>query len=164
MAEEYVIRIRAEGDAREDNIPVSMPSGGAVVTPKAPQVAGAGDVGVPLKLSKMLATSALVPAATALASTSVSMIGLSTGNNKLQQKINTGMSVFSKISSLGSGAMAGFAIGGVPGAIVGVAAVGITQAAEVAGTAIRHNIEYTNEQYRLGIARERAGIMTDRRR
>lgn len=164
MAEEYIIRIQAEGDAQDSNIPIAMPSAGGVTTPKAPQVPAAGGADVQAKISKMVAASALIPAATALLSTSVSMIGLSTGNNKLQQKINTGMAMWSKAASLASGGMAGFAIGGVPGAIAGVAAAGIMQAAEVAGTAMRHNIEYTNEQYRLGVARERAGIMTDRRR
>ncbi|MBO5670851.1 MAG: hypothetical protein J6S41_04815 [Clostridia bacterium] len=163
MAEEYIIRIQAEGDAQTgESIPVAVPTqGGVSVRTITPPDSGSG---VGTQLSRMVVTGALMPAITTLASTAVSTIGLQTGNNKLQQRINIGMSLASKAAGLYGSVSGGMIIGGVPGAIVGAAIFGIQEAASVSGNYMRHQFEYQNENNRLGVLRERAGMATNRRR
>lgn len=164
MAEEYIIRIKADGDAQSGKTkPVAIPSDNGVSPPPATPPTPSGG-GAPADLSKMVVTGALMPAVTTLASTGVSVIGLATGNNKLQQKINIGMSAASKAAGLYSNIAGGAAIAGPVGAAAGAAVWAIGQATQVGATVIRHNIEYNNECVKLGIARDRAGIATDRRR
>ena len=167
MAEEYVIRIKADGDAQSGNrIPLAVPGDNGVNTPQSqsqsPAPTGAG--GSSGQLSKMVVTGALVPAVTAVASTAVGSIGLATGNNKLQQRVNIAMSAASKAGGLWSSVAGGSAIGGPVGAAVGAAVWAMGQATEVATTVIKHHVEYNNECQRLGVLRDRAGIATDRRR
>lgn len=164
MAEEYVIRITADGSAQDSGtVPVAIPGAGGVTTPKASTPsATSGDASV--QLTKMVATGALVPAVTTLASTGVSMVGLATGNNKMQQRINIATSMASKGSAAFGSAKVGFAVGGPAGAAVGIAVWGIGEATNVMATAMRHDIEHRNECYKLGVTRERAGLTTNRRR
>lgn len=158
MAEEYVIRITADPAAQEEKkAPVAMPNGSGVSAPPAPADTSAN-------VGKMVAKAALAPALATLASTSVGMIGLTTGNNRVQQRMNLATSMISKGTSLYSTAATFAAVGGPAGAIAGVAAWTIGEAAQMSATAIRHNVEYRNECYKLGVTRERAGLTTNRRR
>lgn len=164
MAEEYVIRIVADQSAKDEKkIPVAMPGDGGVSNPtsKSP-VSDQGAVSV--NMAKMVAAGVLMPAVTTMASTAVGVIGLQTGNNKLQQKINTVTSLASKVSGLSSTVVTYAAIGGPVGAAVGAMAWGIGEAAQISATVMRHNIEYNNECQKLGVLRDRAGIATNRRR
>lgn len=164
MAEEYVIRITADGSAQDSGtVPVAIPGAGGVTKPKASTPSATpGDASV--QLTKMVATGALVPAVTTLASTGVSMVGLATGNNKMQQRINIATSMASKGAGLINTVTTYGAIGGPIGAIAGVAVWGIGEATNVMATAMRHDIEHRNECYKLGVTRERAGLTTNRRR
>ena len=164
MAEEYVIRIKADASAQDEkSVPVAMPSQGGVSTPSvSKKAADAGEVSA--KVSNMVVKGALVPAVTTAASTSVSLVGLQTGNNKLQLQIDIARDAVSRGSSLIGSASGGAAIAGPIGAAVGVAVWGIQQATQIGSTMMRHNIEYNNEQQRLGVLRDRAGLATNRRR
>lgn len=164
MAEEYVIRIKADASAQDEaSIPVAVPSQGGVSTPSvSKKVADAGEVSA--KISNMVVKGALVPAVTTAASTSVSLVGLQTGNNKLQLQINIARSTWESGSALYGSVKAGMALGGPAGAVAGAAVWGIQQATQIGATAMRHSIEYNNEQQRLGVLRDRAGLATNRRR
>lgn len=164
MAEEYVIRITADGSVQDSGtVPVAIPGAGGVATPKASTPSATpGDASV--KLTKMVATGALVPAVTTLASTGVSMIGLATGNNKMQQRINIATSLVSEGAAAFGSAKVGFAFGGPVGAAVGLAVWAISKAPNVMATAVIRDVEHRNECYKLGVTRERAGLTTNRRR
>jgi hypothetical protein len=79
MAEEYIIRIKADESAQnKKSIPVAVPSKGGVSKPSvSKKVADDGEVSA--KISNMVVKGALVPAVTTAASTSVSLVGLQTG-------------------------------------------------------------------------------------
>lgn len=164
MAEEYVIRIKADASAQDEkSVPVAMPSQGGVSTPSvSKKVADTGEVSV--KISNMVVKGALVPAVTTMASTAVSMVGLQTGNNKLQMQIDIARDAVGRGASLIGSASGGAAVAGPIGAAVGAAVWGIQQATQIGSTMMRHNIEYNNEQQQLGVLRDRAGLATNRRR
>lgn len=162
MAEEYVIRVTADGSVQDKEKPIAMPNGGGSNTGGAIPTAENGSPYI--KSAKLVAAGAMVPAVKAIASTSVSMIGISTGNNKLQQKMNIAASMYGKASGAFQGAVAGFALAGPVGAVAAVASSAITEATQMASTAMRLNIEYRNEQERLGVMQDRAGLTTNRRR
>lgn len=164
MAEEYVIRIKADASAQDgETVPVAVPGQGGVnnpsVSPKIPDTDAAG-----AKLSSMVVKGALLPAVTTMASTAVSMVGLQTGNNKMQMQIDIARDIVSRGSSLVGNAAGGFAIAGPVGAAVGAAVWSIQQATQIGSTMMRHGIEYNNECQRLGVLRDRAGLATNRRR
>lgn len=170
MAEEYVIRIKADASAQDEkSVPVAMPSQGGVSTPSVSKKVADADA-VSANISNMVVKGALVPAATTMASTAVSMVGLQTGNNKLQLQIDIARDIVSRGSALYSTAANGIAVAksvgvaGPIGAAVGVAVWGIQQATQIGSTMMRHNIEYNNEQQRLGVLLDRAGLATNRRR
>lgn len=164
MADEYIITIRAEASAQDaDKIPVAIPSNGGVQVPSASKPASETGA-TSAALGKMVVTGALIPIATTIASTSLSNISIKTGNNKLQQKIENVKTVAGMAQSVGAAALAGFAVGGIPGTVVGAMIGAVGQAANIGTTMARSSIEYQNEQIKLGVSRERAGIMTNRRR
>lgn len=162
MAEEYVIRVTADGSVQDKEKPIAMPNGGGGNTGGAIPTAENGSPYI--KTAKMVATTAMVPAVKAITSTAVSMIGLSTGQNKLQQKVNIATSVINKGYSAYQGAATWFMIAGPAGAMASLASSAITEATQMASTAMRLNIEYRNEQERLGVMQDRAGLTTNRRR
>lgn len=159
MAEEYVIRVTADESMQDRKNPVAIPGGSSESKPPATEN---GDPYV--QSAKLVATGALMPAAKAITSTAVGTIGLATGNNKLQQQINVATSVVNKGFDVFHGAAAGFALAGPTGAIAAVASSAVIEATQIASVVIRHNIEYRNEQQKLGVMNERAGLTTNRRR
>lgn len=159
MAEEYVIRVTADESLQAKKKPVSIPGGSSESEDK---TADNGDAYI--ESSKLVWTSAIVPASKAVVSSSLSMIGLSTGNNKLQQRMNIATSVYGKMAGAYQNAKAAAAIAGPMGAAASVTASAIMEVTSIATTSVKHDIEYRNEQQRLGVLNDRAGLTTNRRR
>lgn len=162
MAEEYVIRIKADESAQsEDTVPVAIPSQSGV---SPPAVSKPQKTDTSASIRSMVVSGALMPALTTIASTAVSMVGLQTGNNRLQQKINVASSIAGKLAGAVGSIAAGYVVGNVPGAIVSAVAWSVNEAADLSKNVTRYGIDRQNEAYKLGVSRESAGIMTNRRR
>lgn len=150
MANQYEIIVKASDYGKAEGYEATFPDG-----------AGGGDKksGTQLTTDNMqmfAKATAAVGLATSAFKWQASLIGRNTGNSDLQQKIDASMTV----AQQGIGIITAFAVGGVLGGVLAVAAVGLSYAKQ----AESFYYERQGEDIELGVARYRAGPSLNRSR
>lgn len=97
-------------------------------------------------------------AANAAVSFSISNIGNLTGNYLGQTQVQESIALVHSMMGIGTTAAAGFAVGGVPGAILGASLAVINQGISISQSLVSQNIQQRKANRELEQLRERAGM------